>query len=587
MTATTPGREVIQIVEIQQPLCANTFGSAPCTATGTADTKCYNTRATCQDVENFALGTPLSLYFSRGYVAEAGVSGAPYIIPSLVSVSTVPTKINLAGASPDQQGLGSRALVTVTFQDHQHTDRRVDPYVDGRSWDSLSKERGSFWSRWLTRNKYRKNIIIKVYEGYAGQALSAMNVRTYFMDSATWPDGRGRVTIKGKDVLARVEERKAQAPVASPGVLYTGIDSSVTSFEVAGAVEADYSATGTLRIDDEIMTYTGRSTSANGITFTGVTRATDNTTAAEHDVDTLVQECLRYTAERMDDVVEDLLTTYAGVDSSYLDTTGWASEFGDYMSFYNVTALFTEPESVYKHLSDLQTQGLFYLWWDERTALVKMKAIRGVEEEPDTLTDENHILADSLAITEHPRERASRVVIHYNRKDFVKDDDDPTAYTTTFIIANLTSESDVQYGEKAVREIFARWLPTDGLAQNTASKIITRYVDVPSRVKFRLDAKDRDAYWVADTVRISHWSDVDQYGERNIRQWTITSAQEIRPGEVCEYIAEDTSLYGRIHYIMASGAADYPGYDSAPFKNCYIGDSDGLLSDGERAGVIS
>ncbi len=38
---------------------------------------------------------------------------------------------------------------------------------------------------------------------------------------------------------------------------------------------------------------------------------------------------------------------------------------------------------------------------------------------------------------------------------------------------------------------------------------------------------------------------------------------------------------------MASGAADYPGDDSAPFKNCYIGDSSGLLSDGQGAGKIS
>jgi len=60
----TVGREPVQIVEIKQPLCQNTFGVAPCTATGTADQKCFNTRATCLDTPNFALGTPLSLFFS-------------------------------------------------------------------------------------------------------------------------------------------------------------------------------------------------------------------------------------------------------------------------------------------------------------------------------------------------------------------------------------------------------------------------------------------------------------------------------------------------------------------------------------------
>jgi hypothetical protein len=60
----------------------------------------------------------------------------------------------------------------------------------------------------------------------------------------------------------------------------------------------------------------------------------------------------------------------------------------------------------------------------------------------------------------------------------------------------------------------------------------------------------------------------------------FTSAEEIVPGEVMRYTAEDTTLYGLIYYIMASGAADWPGADAAGFGSAYIGDADGLLSDG-------
>lgn len=587
MTATTVGRKPVQILEIQQPLCDNTFGTAPCTASGTADTKCYNTRATCQDKPNFALGTPLSLFFSNGSPQSMQVPGVPYIIPHLVSVSTVPTRINLAGANPDAQGLGTRALITVRIQDARHTDRHVDPYLSGRSWDPLTDDRGNFWERWLVRNRYRKNIVMILYEGYAGQTLAQMTAKTYLMDSATWPDGNGRLTIKGKDPLARVEERKATAPVTSPGLLYTDIDASQTSFEVAGAVEADYDASGTLRIDDEIMTYTGRATSANGVTFTGVTRGTDNTTAAAHDLDALVQQGLRYTNVRADDVVEDLLTTYAGLESSWLDTTGWAAEFDLYMSFYRVTALFTEPVSVYELLSDLQEQALFNIWWDERDALIKMRSIRGVEQEPDTLTEARDIVAGSLKITEHPRRRISRIYVHNRREDFIGDHKKFPAYASTYGIINGDSESEPEYGEKSVRHIFGRWLATEVLAQNTASKIALRYVDVPREARFMLDAKDRESYWVGDTVRLSHSRLRDQYGAREIGLWTIVSAEEVVPGEMVEYVAEDTAASGRIHYIMPSGSADYPGYDVAPFKNCYIGDASGLLSDGEPCGRIS
>lgn len=585
MTATTPGREIIQIVELIQPLCSRTYGVAPCTASGTADEKCYNTRATCQDTANFALGTPLSLFFSRGHVAEQGVSGAAYIIPSLVSVSTAPTKINLAGANPDAQGLGNRALCTIVLQDHQHSDRVVDPYVDGRSWDPLSRERGSFWSRWMIRNKYRQNIVIKIYEGYAGQALSAMTMRQYFLQSITGPSN-GRITIQAKDVLAKIEERKAQAPIASPGELYIAINSSVTSFEAAGATASDYAASGLVRVGDEIMSYTSRANSTNGVTFSGVVRGRQYTVAASHSAGDNVQQCLQYTDARIDDVVEDLLLNYGGIDASYLDTAGWATEIDRYALSYLLSTVVAEPTSVAQLVSEIQEQALVYIWWDERDAKVKLRAIRGIDQTPGEINDTNNIIAESVSFTEMPRQRSSQVWMWYDRRDFVRSVDDPKAYASVIIDANLESETDELYGEKSIRKIFGRWIPTGALAQTTASKIIRRYVDVPSEIKFRLDAKDR-TYWVGDVVAISHYLDVDQYGERRIRYWTIVSAEEIVPGEVIEYVAEDTTLYGRIYFVMASGAADYPGYDVAPFKNCYIGDASGLLSDGQESGKIT
>ena len=586
MTETTVGREPIVIVEVLQPLCENEFGVSPCTASGTADTKCYNTRATCQDTANFALGTPLSLFFAKGMVADMGVSGADYIIPSLVSVSTAPTRINLASANPDAQGLGNRALCTITFQDHAHSDRVVDPYVDGRSWNPLDKSRGSFWTRWLVRNKYRQNIQIRVYEGYAGQALSAMTKRTYFLQSVQGPDSAGRVVMQGKDILARIEERKAQAPLASPGVLFAAITDTDTSFVVANAVEADYAASGTLRIGSEVMTYTARASHADGVEFTGLTRGTDGTTAAAHDFNAGVQQCLRYTSEPLDSLLEDLLTTYGGVDASFLDTTAWATEVGLYKSFYDLTVLITEPTSVQQLVSEIQTQALVYVWWDERLASVQLKAIRGVGDPPPVITDESNILEGSFSLREKPRERASQVWVYYQQINPTLGVEDPTNYFSQFIVADLESETDELYGEPSIRRIFARWINADALAQTTASAIITRYVDVPSECRFRMDAKDRD-HWVGDTLEISHYLDVDEFGQRRQRLWTIVSAEEVVPGEVVEYVAEDTTLYGKIAFIMADGSADYPGAASAPFKNCYIGNADGLLSDGTASGRIT
>lgn len=577
-------REAVQIVEIKQPYCTRTFGTSPCTATGTNDEKCYNTRATCLDANNFDLGS-LSLFFSNGDAAAREVSGATYILPFLVSVSTVPTKINLAGSDPDAAGLGTRALYTIVLSDSHHTDARVDPYAGGRSWDTLTDDLGTFWTRWIARNPYRANIEIVVYEGYSGQALSEMTQRTCFMESLQGPSG-GHVTIRAKDILARAEERKAQVPAASPGLLYAAISDSATTFTAAGAVEADYDASGHVRIGDEIIGYSSRALGANGVDFSGLTRGDYNTTAASHGVDASIQKCKTYVDQRADDIVEDLLTTYAGIDASWLDTANWATEFDNYSAFYILSTIITEPTSVTSLISELCEQVGFYIWWDERAALVKWKAIRGVDDVPPLLTDETHILADSFVRQEYPRERISQVWIYYSRENHIKDLDDASAYAEQYVPANLEAETSALYGEPQIRKIFGRWLPTAALAQNTASKILIRYVETPTKCTFSMDAKDR-TYWVGDTVRISHTLDRLSNGTRRIRRWTIVAAEEAEPGHRVQYTAEDTTLYGEISYIMADGAADYDPAGNNPDKSFFIGDDNGLLSDGTPCARIA
>jgi hypothetical protein len=460
----------------------------------------------------------------------------------------------------------------------------VDPYVGGRTFDPY--QRGSFWSKWIARNKYRQNIRINVYEGYAGQALGAMVKRSYFLQSVTGPDSNGNVTIQGKDILARIEERKAQAPAASPGELYADITAGATSFEVANAVEADYPASGTIRINDELMTYSARALNGNGrLDFTISARGTDGTTATTHSAEDAVQECLRYTNEQVHTICQDLLNVYGGVPLAFLDTANWATEVNNYLSFYRLSVVISEPTSVTDLVSEVQENALFFLWWDERDALVKMKAIRGVDTAPDTITAEKNILEGSFSLTEKPRERASRVWVFFDHRNYVDSETDADSYRQQSVFANLESETDALYGEASIRRVYARWIQSGALADTTASKILTRYVDVPSECKFRMDAKDR-TYWVGDTITISHHLDVDAFGVRRLRNWTIVSAEEVQPGEVVEYTAEDTTLYGRIYYIQASGAGNYSAGVSDPF-DAFIGNSDGLLSDGTTAARIA
>lgn len=576
-------RETIQVVELIAPKCAEVYGTGNCTASGPASQKCYNTRATCQDLANYDGSDTLSLYFARGHVVEQGLLlDAPYVIPCLENVSTSPTKINLAGTNPDSEGLGNRALVTIQMSDFPHTDRVVDPYLSERGFDPFDRSRGTFWTRWLVRNRYRQNITIKVYEGYVGQGLSDMTVRQYYLEKADGPNGRGGITLTGKDILAQVEDRKAQAPLASPGELLTDISAGATSFTVTNAILAEYDSSGTLRIDDELMTYTTTSTVTNGVLFSGVTRGTDNSTATTHSAEAAVQQCLRYTDQQVDTIVEDLLTTYGGLPSGFLDTTEWASEVDDFLPSFRMTALITEPESVTQLISELQVQVGFNIWWDERDALVKLRAVRGRFGTQQTISAERDIIAGSFSISELPRERISQCWVYFNSRDFTLAVDDAVRYSDLRIVQNENF-----YGEESIRKIYGRWLDNNALASTIADQLAFRYRNTPRQAKLRLHAIDHDKYWTGDTVLIDHFRDVDQYGARRLNAWTIISAEEVKASEEVEFVLRDTTDFGFLHFVMASGAADYPGADSVPDRNCYIGNAAGLLSDGRPSGNIS
>jgi hypothetical protein len=190
-----------------------------------------------------------------------------------------------------------------------------------------------------------------------------------------------------------------------------------------------------------------------------------------------------------------------------------------------------------------------------------------------------------VRFTEKPSERASQVWVYYNQFDYTEKVSEPKAYKSQFVIADLESEGPDLYGEPSIRKVYGRWLPTDALAQTTASKIKTRYADVPAEIEFTVDAKD-GSVWTGDFVEIEHFRDVDAFGKRRKRFWMITSAEAIVPGEQVQYRAQDTSLFGLISYIMPDGSPDYPGAESAPLRNCYIGDSSGLLSNGSPSGKI-
>lgn len=584
MTNTTVGREPVQIVEILQPLCSRTFGSSPCTASGSNDTKCYNTRATCQDTDNFALDTPLSLFFASGELAERNVDGAAYIIPCLTGVSTAPTKINMFGSNPDAKALGNRATVTISFTDFPHTDRIVDPYVANRSWNPL--ERGSFWTKWIARNKYRANMVVRVYEGYAGEALSSMQVREYRMVGISGPDSSGKVTLSAKDILTTIEERKAQCPVASTGGVWTNFEADSTSFLINTALLADYPSTGVVRIDDELIQYTSIAQQGDLLFVSGLTRGYKNTTPDEHEIDATVQTCVEFEEESIDSILETLLEDYGNIDASFLDTTVWATEIARYASIFNLTRIITAPTAVEDLIAEIQQQFGVYLWWEEREKLVKLKVIRGIDETPTNLNDEVNITAGSWDLKEYPRELVTQVWFYYDRRSGIADVNSPDSYRSLYIVVNTEEESPELYDETSIKTIYCPWASSRAFASDSASRIARMFRDPPRRASLKLDAKDRDIE-VGDVVTLSHYLEVDAYGVERTTRWTVIQRDEPEPGHTLSLILEDTTLNGEIFNIADNAEGDYSHGTDADRYVMWITDADGEYPGNYEGAVIS
>lgn len=532
------GREPIEIIEIDQDFCTLTYGVAPCAAVlEGGGHKCFNTLGTCQSIENYDKGT-LTLRFCSNRV-EIPQDGN-YYFPYLQGVKVKPCSINPGGGNENLSPLGRRATIDVTFSDHPHTDRVVDPYLserlsgaaqaDGVGYDPF--DRSTFWAKWRARNPYYLGRTLRYISGYLkdGQVVDAVT-RTFVITGFKGPNSNDQVTISGKDILTKAQNEKAKAPAYSAGKLLANLSDSATSFDVSALVADDYPASGYVRISDEVMSFT-----RSGTTFT-VVRAQRNTAAQPHNEGDRVQLCLEYVTARPDDIVYDLLHNYAGIADEYLDIDGWADEVDTFLP-RGYSALITEPTGVQELLGEVCEQMYFYIWFDERADLVRLRAVRPAQDDPVTdLDDDQNLLQDSVTIEDATDQLLTRVVVNYGQINPARDLEEPSNYSATEIVISGEELEDRQ-DESRTKVIYSRWISDGAAATELGEKILSRYSGVPKKVRFSLDAKDRDL-WVGDFCSITHRRAVDAIGNPSAVNLQIMEASESIAGTTFTYMGQE------------------------------------------------
>ena len=526
-----------------------------------------------------------SLWIGRGDKGEP--IDEQYILPCLSDIGSVGTRINLAGSDDNYEPLGRRSWLSFQCADFAHSDITQDPYLTDRESDPRTKS--TFWRKWLQRQKFGKvGALVRVYDGYADQMIADYSTRTYILDKVNFnADG---ASFSCRDVLTRTEFLKAQVPVPSSGILLLDLTDVATAFSLVGDVTEDYPASGTVRINDEIITYSARAVSGNDTDFTVAAggRGTDGSTADEHESGDLVQLCRRYTDATVSEVLTEFLCDDAKIEGQLVNLAGIESEDAAYLNAYQLTTLLTEPFAVSDLIGRMSQECGFYIWWDERTQRIELQAIRAVGfNELDTLwTHEDNIVADSFKVMERPKQRLNIINFYYNPIDWSGELQKATNFTNGLKVVNGTTSLPEQYGNLLqTRDIFSIFLTTEAEANQTSSRLAIRYADVPQECEVYVDAKDR-ATWVGDIVQISTPMIVNSNGDRVVRRWLVIEAEEVDPGHLARYVCTDITLDGSIYLITENGIGNYTAALLAE-GNAFITDAFGLNSDGTAGATIA
>lgn len=537
----TAGRKPFQIIEIEQDFCLNSYGDSVCQAQLPAQgSKCYNTLPTCQMPQNYAIGSR-TLRFCTD---SQDIPTDNYYMPFLKSVSIKPAEINPGGGNRGQSPLGKRATISASFRDAPHSGRYIDLYHEERITGAaqgdgigyLPETRSTFWRKWAARNRYYLNRPMRYISGYIenGQIVDEV-VRHYVITGFSGPDKNGSVTIEGKDILALAQREKAQAPRASEGKLdsvlpFGGDEVDMTPIGVG----VTYPASGVCIINDEIMRFT-----RSGDTLTITERAAYGTEMVDHEAGATVQVCWEVVSKTPREILYQLLHDFSGIDDQFLDLAQWAQEETDFLPTLYSTII-CKPTEVEELLNEIMEQMYFYVWFDERTNKVGMRAVRAAATEDVTILNEtSNLLADTVSVKDQADQVITRVVVNYGIRDYTKGLEEPSNYAVTDVIADLDEESYERLRMAKTKTINSRWLTGMAGAQalQLGQYLLKRYKVPPKLFTFSLDAKDRDL-WLADYCVIETHGAVDADGNLIGSPAQVMSAQESMAGTTLTYTAQ-------------------------------------------------
>lgn len=195
----------VVVLEVDRDTCLNSYGVAPCTAAAGVGGECYYAYGSCQDKANYARGVVTDRFCSTGMPVPVGETIRPYID----NLNSTPTEI-VPG-----KGLAMRGETSLTLIDEVCADHLDDRHYATRP----AAAAGTFWGRYLARNKHLVGRPARVRRGYLTTPFDWATFQTelYVITGVSGPDGSGKIRMKLHDQTKLLDAVKI--PVPSSGKL--------------------------------------------------------------------------------------------------------------------------------------------------------------------------------------------------------------------------------------------------------------------------------------------------------------------------------------------------------------------------------
>ena len=517
----------ISFIELEVKKCTRVYGSSPCTAavSVTGDQKCFNSRATCQDLPNILEANESVRLAKPSSIKPDDINSTPYI-ENIESISYTPPVLDLG------RSIGVRASLSVSFKDHRSPDSDAtgDPYLGDRNYDPYTL--GTYFGKLKARHPFLRGQSIYWVQGTDGQEFESMERRHFIVEETAGPNSSGTYSITAKDALKLTQGDRALAPKASQGYLVNQITAAQTPpFTVVlspfGIGNVDYPTSGTAAIGGkEIVEFT-----RTGDVVTITARAQSNTEAAAHEPEDRVQLCLKYSSQTAPTILNSLLTNYTDIPAGYIPLADWVVESNIYLG-KSYSTVIAEPTPINSLINEILEQTGSNMWWDSSASLIRWSVL----SKPDSSAfefNESNYLQGSFNIADQLNKRVSRVIVNYGQINPLLNLTDERNYSSSLLNIDLESEAFFN-NTPAYKNIYSRWIDGDlrDSATFVANLILQRYSTPPRKLGFKIL---RDSISLMPELSGS-------YNLKNLYVQDFTGAQQALPIQVTSVNPGDSTI---------------------------------------------